>query len=46
MMQHHLIGKSDITVGVTNYQVRLPYAVLYKRKNKNFFVEKPEIKKK
>ena len=46
MMQHHLIGKSDITVGVTNYQVKLPYAVLYKRRNKNFFVEKPEIKKK
>ena len=45
MMQHHLIRKSDITVGVTNYQVRLPYAVLHKRKNKNFFVEKPEIKK-
>ena len=46
MMQHHLIRKSDITVGITNYQVKLPYAVLHKRRNKNFFVEKPEIKKK
>ena len=46
MMEYHAKGKYDITVGVTNFQIKLPYAVLKKKKNNNTFIEKPEFKKK
>ena len=46
MMQHHIKGNYDLTVGITNYQLKLPYAVLKKKKNKHSFIEKPKFNKK
>lgn len=46
MMEYHTKGKFDVTVGITNFQIKFPYAVLKKKKNKNTFIEKPEFKKK
>ena len=44
MINYHIKKKYDLTVGITNYEKSIPYAVLKKEKNKKYFQEKPKIK--
>ena len=44
LMKNHIIKRRDLTIGVTNYEVRFPYAVLMKKKEKKYFHEKPLLK--
>jgi len=44
MINYHTKKRYDLTVGITNYEKSIPYAVLKKVKNKKCFIEKPKIK--
>ena len=46
LLSNHIKSNSDITMCVKSHQIPIPYAVMFKKKNKIFFKEKPVIIKK
>lgn len=44
MMNYHKEKMYDLTIGITDYQISFPYAVLKVKKGKKFFQEKPLLK--
>jgi len=46
MINFHIKKRHDLTVGITNYEKSIPYAVLRKKNNKKYFKEKPKLKMK
>lgn len=46
MMDYHKKKKNDITVGIAQYQLSIPYAILKRKNQKSYFHEKPVLKMK